>query len=407
VSRPEARARMFSYQALSYAQRDSSSAPKFAVFHARAGDIIDWADVDRLGPTNLTGAQRPLRDMRVGKIARFLTKDGRNTIPTAVVIALDEGAVSFEGKARGGAGQHGTVTITMSGQRKPGLIIDGQHRVFGAAKFSMDFQLNVVAFLGGDDAERAFQFLVINNAAARVNKNHIKSLNLSFDKNKLNARLLSSAGLVLALDDQKYDDLQAIDGSDPFKGLLEWPTNANGFIPPNAIESAIAETRDRAALLGIEDLERDVFLAIWMQVHELRAAAWKRWPESRLLTKVSVWGLTVYILDSMVAKQRNEDLPIDFTSDGVLKDHVTRVVSRIPEQFWTADWKLKELDTASGRQTLLESLQVMDSNVRFSRPWYDRVPLIEPALLDGDTQQGSARRAVKGRPRASKGRSKS
>jgi len=72
---------------------------------------------------------------------------------------------------------------------------------------------------------------------------------------------------------------------------------------------------------------------------------------------------------------------VDFTDDKVLDDLVERVVDRIPNEFWTADWKSTELDTASGRQKLLEALQVIDSNVRFSRPWYDKVSLIDPALV--------------------------
>lgn len=65
----------------------------------------------------------------------------------------------------------------------------------------------------------------------------------------------------------------------------------------------------------------------------------------------------------MVAKQRNEDTPIDFTDEAILDDLVGRVVvQRIPQEFWTSDWKLTELDTASGRQKLREALQIIDSN---------------------------------------------
>lgn len=376
----------FKYQALSYAQRSKPNAPAFLVFHASAADIVLWADVDRLERKNSTGAQRPLRELKVNKVAKFLEKDDRNTIPTAVIIALDKGATTFNGvRDPGKTSEHGLLTITMSGAKKPGLIIDGQHRVFGTQKFSASIHLNIVAFLGGDDAERAFQFVVINNSATRVPKDHIKALNLNYDKDKLNKRLIESSGVALGLNEVKYDDLQSVDGSPPFKGQLEWPTNSNGFIQPNAIEGAIAETRDRAALLGIEELERDVFLAIWMKIRELRPNLWKPFPQSRLLQKVSIYALTVYILESMVAKQRMEDAPIDFTNEATLNDLVERVVTRIPEEFWTTDWKSRELDTSSGRQLLLDALQIIDSNVRFSRPWYDKVALIDPALISGQT----------------------
>lgn len=386
-------AQTFSYQALKFAQRDKASSPRFLVFHAAAADIIKWADVDRLEPTN-PGAQRPLRELKVKKVAEFFEKDARNTIPTSVVIALDAGAATFTGESdAAGPGEHGIVTIKMTGQDKPGLIIDGQHRVFGTQRFSGELHLNVVAFLGGNDAERAFQFVVINNAATRVKKDHIKALSLTYDKDKLNNRLIDSGGLPLGVADETYDDLKTFDRRPPFKGLIQWPTNRQGYIPATAIEGALAETRDRAALLGIEDLERDVFLAIWIKIRSLRQEVWAPFPQSRLLMKVSIYALTVYVLDSMVAKQRNEDVLVDFTDDNVLDELVERVVDRIPKEFWTTDWKATELDTTSGRQKLLEALQVIDSNVRFSRPWYDRVSLIDPALVADVSKRGGAKKS--------------
>lgn len=382
----------FNYFALSYSQRNKESAPAFVVFNASAADIVQWADVDRLDGDNLTGAQRPLRELKVSKVAKFLSRDDRNTIPTSVIIALDSGAITFNGTPpnyRENTEWHGKITISMRGSDKPGLIIDGQHRVFGAAKFDATTRLNIVAFLGGDDAERAFQFVVINNSATRVPKDHIKALNLNYDKDKLNTRLINSAGVALGINDVKYDDLQTVDGTAPFKGLLEWPTNPGGYIQPSAIEGALAETRDRAALLGIEELERDVFLAIWIKIRALRKSIWAPFPESRLLQKVSIHALTVYVLESMIAKQRMDDTPTDFTNEVTLDNLVERVVTRIPEKFWITEWKATQLDTSSGRQLLLDALQVIDSNVRFSRPWYDKVSLVDPALISGQTYEKS------------------
>jgi DGQHR domain-containing protein len=399
------RSRSFTYQALEYSQSNNASSPTFLIFHAAARDIVDWADVDRLQPENRKGAQRPLRELKVNKVAQFLAANPRNTIPTSVVIALDSSAVTFNGKSEsGGAGKHGTLKISMAGSSKPGLIIDGQHRVYGAAKFSATTQLNVVAFLGGDDAERAFQFVVINNSGARVSQSHIKALNLNFDKAKLNSRLIQSAGLALGLDDEKYDDLQAIDATQPFKGLLAMPTNPGGFITPNAIESALAETKDRSALLGIEDLERDVFLAIWSTIKKLRPAVWTS--KSRLLQKVSIYALTVYVLDSMIARQRNSDDPIDFTEVEVLHKQVERLVGRIPEMFWATEWTEKGLDTSSGRAKVVEALQLIDSNVRFHRHWYDSVSFIDPALLanaEEDSRAVPAKRKSLKSKKAAKG----
>jgi DGQHR domain-containing protein len=383
----------FSYSALHCAQRKDSNAPTFLLFHASAADIAMWADVERLSTDNRTGAQRPLRELKVAKVSKFLAAEAKNTIPTAVVIAIDTGSAEFRAPDGTGCGQ---LTLSVAhGQKKPGLIIDGQHRVFGALKFSSDTHLNIIGLLGGDDSERAFQFVVINNSATKVSKDHIKALNLQYDPAKLNKRLVASAGVSMGVSEEKYDDLAILDSSPPFKGLIEWPTNKNGFIAANALEGALAETKDRAYLLGIEGLETDVFLQIWGAIHSLRKDLWTPPPKgspidpsaSRLLMKVSIYALTVFILDSMVAKQRTADEQVDYTDVKTLDALVERIVSRIPVQFWTTEWKSKELDTASGRKIVLDALSVVDSNVRYGRTWYDGVGIIDPALVHGQTYE--------------------
>src|SRR3546814_7214311 len=104
-------------------------------------------------------------------------------------------------------------------------------------------------------------------------------------------------------------------------------------------------------------------------INKNRKKVWSQ--KGHLLHKVSIYAQTYYILESMVAKQRDEDEPVDFTDDEALTELVTRVINRIPEAFWAAEWKVKELDTSLGRQKLLENLQIIDSNARFRRPWYE------------------------------------
>lgn len=383
--------KVYSYAALSYKQRsDSDDAPRFVLFHAPAGEILGWADIERTAPNTPHGAQRPLRPLKVNKIANFFKAENKNTIPTAIIVALDESAVKINSSKK-------TVEILADGDRKPGLIIDGQHRVRGATAHSKLLNLNVVAFIGGDEAERAFQFVVINNTATRVSRDHIKALNLNFDEKRLNNRLLASAGLSLGLDSPSREDLYVIDTTEPFKGLLKWPRNEAGFIPPNAVEGALAETRDRAVRLEIVDLERDVFLSIWAIIKQIRKDEWN--DKSHLLEKVGIYALTVYILDSLMAAQQVNDSPLDLTDGDDLNPAVERLVKRIPGIFWRMPWKATELDTKSGRQLLIEALQTIASNVRHEREWHDGVDLIDVSLL---SEFASAQPTLKKRPRAKK-----
>ena len=391
----------FTYDALKYAQAHSPKAPEFVIFSAPARDILQWAEVDRLSENNLKGAQRPLQPLKVRKVVRYLKADQRNTIPTAVIIALDEASVAFKPtKARSNDGP-GVIEIKVSPNSDlPGLIIDGQHRVHGVSTFNETARLNVVAMIGGDDAERAFQFVVINNSSARVSKSHVTALNLQFDTDKLNSRLIESAGLTLGMRDQSYDALQVIDAEPPFKGLLGLPTNSKGFIPPNAIESALALTKDSGALLGIEDLELEVFVAIWSAVHKLRKAEWNE--DTRLLQKVSIFAVTAYLLDALEGAQRASSVALDFTDEAVLAREVTRLMDVFPKEFWTAEWASKGLDTSAGRQILMGALKLIDANVRHGRPWHKDVELIDAARLPAASRTSKSK--PKPKPNAHKAR---
>ena len=90
---------------------------------------------------------------------------------------------------------------------------------------------------------------------------------------------------------------------------------------------------------------------------------------------------------------RTTDEAIDFTDVTTLDELVSRVVERIPLEFWTTEWRAKELDTALGRKLLLDALNVIESNVRFKRNWYDGVSMVDPALLYGQTYAVPRKRA--------------
>src|SRR3546814_11466907 len=110
--------------------------------------------------------------------------------------------------------------------------------------------LNIVAFIDDDDSERAFQFVVINNSGSRISKDHIKALNLNFDKEDLNERLLSSAGFGSGIRDERDVELQVIDGSDEFRGRLKWATTSDGFIPTRGWK------RVGEGIMGVEQVRR-------------------------------------------------------------------------------------------------------------------------------------------------------
>ena len=59
---------------------------------------------------------------------------------------------------------------------KPALVIDGQHRLFGAAGVEEDIPLLVCSLVQPSWKEQVFQFIVVNDKAAGIPKPFITSL---------------------------------------------------------------------------------------------------------------------------------------------------------------------------------------------------------------------------------------
>jgi hypothetical protein len=108
---------------------------------------------------------------------------------------------------------------------KPGLVIDGQHRLLGMQRFHPDCKVCVVALLNVDDMEKAFQFLVINSKAAKVPTDHIRTLALDYQEDEL-AERLKTARVVLH-DNLKYVGIMDTDEDSPFAGNIALVSHAH------------------------------------------------------------------------------------------------------------------------------------------------------------------------------------
>ena len=79
----------FEYVAFVYDQRSTEGAPKFCIFHASVSEILQWAAIQRLSKNDPAAVQRDPKRTRILGIKRFFEREVRNTIPTAVVLTLD------------------------------------------------------------------------------------------------------------------------------------------------------------------------------------------------------------------------------------------------------------------------------------------------------------------------------
>jgi len=259
----------FHYPVFVYSQRNTSNSPRFCLFRAKVSEILQWAAIQRLSKNDPAAIQRDPKRTRILGIKRFLEREPRNTIPTAVILTLDNIDITFvsideqQDQDRvitdsGLAVLKINLPNNISDSEKPGLVIDGQHRLKGIEAYDCQTCVNVVALLDADADEKAFQFLVINNKVAKVSVDHIRALNLNYNTARLTDRLKDAR---LSLNDNVGSvGVMDKDSESPFKGLIKWPNNMSydgdkanneGFVMPAAIEAAIGFIKS----LGVGDLD--------------------------------------------------------------------------------------------------------------------------------------------------------
>ncbi len=377
----------YKYHCIRTQQRPDADTPEFLLFVARAAEIYEWAAIERYTHATKKGPQRLQKPAKVSELKRFLEVDPRNTLPTSLLVSLRikqgwlrndniafpqcytlEFALPEEGEESAAA---------LSGEvegAKPGMIIDGQHRLLGARAFSPDLMLNVVALINPSDDETAFQFLVVNNKASKVSSNHLKALSLNYKEDKLGDRLRSvrmSIGQHLNFVGFIDKEMQS-----PFRGKIAWSDNPpeTGFVAPAAIKSAIAYIKQKR----VPELEEDsILLAFFYAIWNPIAEEWKDSfnGETNLLKKVSILCLTEFLVDNIVLEYDNQRL--DITDLEALSEQTRHLLKSITPKLWEVDWIAKSLDTGAGRTLVRESIILIRRNINAGREWYEDVPIVD------------------------------
>ena len=379
----------FDYWALLYNQRDNQNAPRFCVFHAPAAEILEWAAINRLNRDDPLAIQRDPKKSRIAGIKRFFAMEARNTIPTAVVLTLDacqllpvtsvtvdQQEVTIEDLYK----LRIVVSDSATEAEKPGLVIDGQHRLRGIAEYGQATHVNVVVLLNTDADEKAFQFLVINNKASKVSPDHIRALNVNYS-DALSDRLLTAR---LAVSENVSSvQIADTDPDSPFEGLIKRPNNwiykgqkpqKEGFIVPAAIEGAISHIKSkRVADLDDEETVDDFFLAIWSEVKSQWGAQFALKSESnptKLLEKVSIITLTEFLVGELISMSRSKHSRFSLADMDKVRENTRDLLSTLSPEFWVAAWKSASYDTRAGRDLLVEAIERMHGNVSDGRDWH-------------------------------------
>jgi DGQHR domain-containing protein len=349
------------------------------MFNAPAAQIESWSTVPRLSPDDESGIQRARNDFKVKSIKAFL-QDPRNTIPTAIVLALSKGSYSLERPSE----PQGLGFIEVNDTDKDKIfVVDGQHRLYGLKLFNGAAAVPVVAILDATDEEKAFQFIVINNKVSKVATDHIRALSINFTDQAESADLeerLRTARLSLhkhvalvGLADELSDS--------PFVGLVSLPGKPNPeqrMIVPAAIEASVAYVQSKKfKQLSDDDAPFEFFLALWTSVKA-------KWPdlffkESKLLSKVGLVTMTKYLTEAIDALATYGRAQVNLGNAADIQSAVSTVLSRQTPEFWLKDWTISISDTKAVRDQVESALKAVQQNLRDQEPWYQEVDLIKNA----------------------------
>jgi DGQHR domain-containing protein len=371
----------FTIPCLIVKQRNNQLAPEFALFSERAGDVLRWAGIKRRTEIE-EGTQRALNTAKLNALTKFLEKDERNTVAPAITMTLRVDKTHHV-QTIDAARHMYVITLDVPDNTpdidKPGMIIDGQHRLFGISAHNPADLVNVVALLNVNDLEAAFQFLVINNKVTPVQPDHIRTLALDYQEEELTQRL-KTARLTLSPNLAFVGIMDTDDGS-PFQGTIRL-VSADGqqgqrFVPPAAIENAITVIQKKEVReLKSADALCEFFYAIWAL---LREGDWAElWtPESKLMTKAGIVAMTTFVADALIAKYDFAG-DLDVSDPEKVREQVRLILQNQTPEFWRKDWSMKISDAVAVRERIVEALTKIYRNMRAGQAWDDEVDLVTP-----------------------------
>lgn len=128
------------------------------IFTAKASHLFAMLSINRRVEDKKEGYQRTLSVSRVASIAKYIK--GGGAIPGAIVVSFE--AATFD---------PATSKLTVPAGSDVGWVIDGQHRLAGAAEAAAegtDVDLAVVAMIGLTEIRQVEMFVTINREAKNV-----------------------------------------------------------------------------------------------------------------------------------------------------------------------------------------------------------------------------------------------
>lgn len=267
---------------------------------------------------------------------------------------------------------------------KPGLILDGQHRVFGAKNARGNINLPIVILPGMDPSEQVFHFYVINNKAKPIKPTELRAVVSTSLSNKEIDNLYDRfklSGVITA--EAQWTHFINTDSKSPFNGLINFGLEQDkGIIPENVMYQVVKKfikpnskynsnlnlVKDWKNDSGSYDYRLNLFFVFWNVIKKTYPEAWEnaiKGINKQLLMKVSMLTIQEVLfdkLDSLIPFLDSRNLDLPFSTEEALIEHMEFTLVVLPEEFFIKEWTEKSLDTPSGKKLLKEQIEKAMNN---------------------------------------------
>jgi hypothetical protein len=259
---------------------------------------------------------------------------------------------------------------------KPAIIVDGQHRVFGAASVDQKMLLAICAIPNSNWVESVYQFVIINQKAKPIKPAFLSSIiatSLSPDEiASVYNRLRRSR---IDVDGAEIMDRINTDPTSPFKDMIDFEVEGStGFLQFPGMSRLYRDFRNIPQTRGVllkdgawtdEDAWLDHFFATWRGVRRyFQTADARLWAEpsednpNNLLKIVTLQEMQLLMLNTWA-----DSRAFKFSKPEETEEHAYHFWEDFPTTFFTDEWRKKGLQTSVGRGILRDALTETRRNI--------------------------------------------
>jgi hypothetical protein len=269
------------------------------------------------------------------------------------------------------------------GVTKPGLILDGQHRVFGAKNVDeFPVFLPVIIMPGLEYAEQVFHFYVLNNKAKPLKPTELRAtISTSLTKGEIDSlyKRLRQAGV--KAEEARWTHEMDTNPRSPFRGMINFGLeNGGGVISENVafqIASAFLKpTKKRRALTrdvpkwDDDEYKLALFFRFWQAIAEKYPKAWAEGVKAPQGTRPIFYKATMvvlqdYLLEKLVGvmpSRAQKNQPSPFADPDDLAGETKSWLFYLPEEFFLRQWQETGLDTPERRKFLKGQIEDVVGN---------------------------------------------